>query len=430
MPETESTPTVAVISPDGELGTKLRKCLESPALAGRLVAEATADSKELVRAADRLMRSIDPDIVVLDLGTSPQAGVREVCRLTGGAPDRVFVVVGPRLPYEGLVALMRAGVAEHLTRPLDDGELEGAYRRAVAKLGGGQRRSDRRGRVISTLTGKAGAGVTTIATNVAMEIHRRSDGETLLLDFDLESAAAGMHLGLWPRFDFLDVVRNPERLDESLLETGVERHETGLHFLHSSPEIGEGKDPGMGIPPENFRAFLRFLQQHYDNVVVDLGSGWSSRSAVALEDSEEVLVVVIPEIPTLRRTQMLLPWVDRAVSGDSDRIGVVLNRWSGGEDITLADVEKVLEKPVEWQLARDDGRVLHSVNAGKPIVLNGSTPFSKDLTEIVDHVLRDESSEKSRGPLQAILSIFGKNGAAPKKRRGSRSKRGRESSDV
>src|SRR5690606_11441020 len=123
---------------------------------------------------------------------------------------RRFLAVGPTLSPELLLEAMRAGITEYLPKPVTAEALAGALDRLERKLGGAAKDGPARqpGRVFAFFSPKGGSGSTTTATNVAIQLHRLTGKRTLLVDLDLELGEIALFLGVQPRFNFVDMIRN------------------------------------------------------------------------------------------------------------------------------------------------------------------------------------------------------------------------------
>src|SRR5207249_2016206 len=97
-----------------------------------------------------------------------------------------------------------------------------------------------------------------------LDPHRQlvATGPPLSPDLLLETA---LLLGVEPRFSLVDVARNFHRMDAGLLESFVERHESGIHLLSASDHADRAEVPAE----DQIRTILHFVKQHYAYVVVD-----------------------------------------------------------------------------------------------------------------------------------------------------------------
>src|SRR5437870_2662702 len=86
------------------------------------------------------------------------------------------------------------------------------------------------------------------------------------------------------------------------------------------------------------------------------------------------------DLPSLRNLQRCLPLLERtAGKAVRDRVRIVVNRYVGDDVISLGDVHRTLGMKVSWTLSNDYVAVSRSINAGKPVVLNGRSPYTRDL---------------------------------------------------
>jgi pilus assembly protein CpaE len=390
----------ALISVDPAFRTAVTDIAQDPARAVDLTLDISSSVTDLRRDALEHVRRAEPEVVFLDLGDDPVIGLMFVRALTEDAPELVVVLAGPKLDAEPLLEVMRAGASEYLPKPVEPGDVAGALARVTRKLRGAERRSTPAGRMISVFSAKGGVGASTTATNLAAHLAQSTGKRTLLIDLDVEMGAVALLLGLRPSFSFVDLIENFHRLDEGLLESYVERHPSGLYVL-SAPPLADG----LTVTRENTRTLLDFVREHFDYVVLDLEKGLSPVSLVGLEQSDLCLVVATPELPTLRNVKRVLPTVERATGAGSEKIRIVLNQYREGLGISVADVQNTLGYEVFFTLERDDA-VSHSVNMGKPLVLNGGSKFGKGIKAMTIEITGPEASEVPAGIAGRLRSVF------------------------
>jgi len=195
------------------------------------------------------------------------------------------------------------------------------------------------------------------------------------VDLDLELGEIALLLGVQPRFNFVDMVQNFHRMDAELLASYIERHSCGVHLL-SAPYH---PDKAEVVTGEEIRRILQFLRKHYDYVVVDTSKSFSPTTLAAFDQSDSVLVVVALDLPSLRNVQRGLPLLKRVLPRGLEQARLIVNRYHPDEEIGLKEVEQTLGLKVFWTLSNDYEAVIRSINQGKPIVLNGSSKYTKDV---------------------------------------------------
>jgi pilus assembly protein CpaE len=277
-----------------------------------------------------------------------------------------------------------------------------AVSRATAQMGRTGDKTRQAGQVFTFFSSKGGSGSTTIATNVAIVLHRLTNKRTLLVDLDLELGEVALVMGAEPRFNFVDLVQNFHRMDSGLLASYIEQHESGVHLL-SAPFHPE---KAATVPGDEIRRILHFLRQHYDYIVVDTSKSFSPATLAAVDQSDLVFVVANLDLPSIRNIQRSLPMLRRVLARGEEQIRLIINRYQNDADITLDDVKKTLGFAVYWTISNDYIAVVDSINTGKPIVLNGTSAYSRDIKALGAQLagLRPEGAKDGKGVVGRLFN--------------------------
>ncbi len=283
----------ALISSDEGFRHAVLGILRQPDHNARLAIDLQTTADGLTKDAVAKVLRAASRVVFLDLGTDP-SGVAGIRVLSQEAPDVALVVAGPSLSAEGLLAVMRAGAAEYLPRPISPDEILEAFFRVRRRAKAGAADAPAMlGRVISVLSAKGGTGVTTVATNLAVALRMLTEREVLVLDLAALLGTAAIAMGLQPRYTYLDVIRNFHRIDAELFRSFLEEHESGVHLLASPSMPADAGSPSS----DDLHDLISLCKQHFDYVVIDGGSTVSSLMPQLLHESEDRLFVVTPELP-------------------------------------------------------------------------------------------------------------------------------------
>lgn len=352
------------------------------------------------------LRELGPELLVLDLEDDPDLGVRFAQFVANGNPSQRMIAVGPSLSHELLLAAMRAGVADYLLKPVPSGALREALVRMTQAMGPGVSKVKRPGHIYTFFSPKGGSGVTSIATNVAVVLHRLTSKRTLLVDLDLELGEVALHLGVQPRFNLVDMVQNFHRMDADLLASYIEQHESGVHIL-SAPFHPERAEAPSG---EDIRRILSFLRQHYEFIVVDTPRAFSPSTLAAFDQAELVFLVTNVDLPSLRNIQRGLPMLKRVLPRGSEQIRLIVNRFRADEEVSLADVERTLGLPAFGTIGNDYEAVIGAINSGKPIAMNGTSKYNRDLRAVGGRIagLTAEPATNGRSGGGWISGLWGK----------------------
>jgi pilus assembly protein CpaE len=404
---TAGLPRAALISTDSQFRELVRQILSGPDRPVAVELELTVPFDAMGEHEIQAIRSQGPELIILDMENAPDLAVRFARFLIDQNPALLFIAAGPTLNSDQLLAAMRAGVTEYLPKPIDPDDLRAAATRASGKLrkpSGEQQRTA--GKILAFFSPKGGGGSTTLATNLAIVVHRTTQKRTLLVDLDLEMGESALVLGVQPRFNFVDFVENFRRMDAGLLASYIERHESGVHLLSApfQPEKAEA------VTAEQIRRILAFLRQHYDYIIVDTPRSFAPPILAVFEAADQVYIVSTVDLPSLRNIQRGYPLLKRVLTGAGDQVRLVLNRYDPNDSISPSDVERSLGLKVFWKVSNDYEAVMGSVNSGKPIVLNGGkSSYTNDVKGLAAAVTGVSSSIKSRGALGRLTdSVRGK----------------------
>jgi pilus assembly protein CpaE len=365
----------ALISTDGSVREVLRRTVALDGRGLEFSNEIAVPFGEITEEQIAELRHTDPQLVFLDFDQDPATAIGLARFLTDGSPQRCIVGTGPALSAQDLLEAMRAGVVEYLPKPLTEDAAKAALERTARRLGLSATNREP-GQLYAVFSPKGGAGTTSVATNLAIVLHRLTGKKTLLVDLNLELGEVAVQLGVRPRYSFVDLVQNFYRIDAGLLATYIERHESGVDFL-SAPFHPEAVDaPGH----DQIRAILHYLKRQYDYVLVDTPKSFSVDAIAAFEEADRILLVSTVDVPSLRNLQRCLPLLERVTGKDRERLRLVVNRYHPDNLISLEDVQKSVGLKASWTLSNDYETVSRSINSGSPVAGNGGkSRYARDL---------------------------------------------------
>jgi pilus assembly protein CpaE len=251
--------------------------------------------------------------------------------------------------------------------------------------------------VLSVFSSKGGTGTTFIATNVAAALGQPA----VLLDLNLQAGDLGLFLGVEPKFSIADLIENRERVDDTLLRTYLTPHSANLSLLAAPREADSADD----IEAEHVFQVLEMLRERYEYVVVDPQHTFDAITLAALDQSDEILLVLTLDIPAIRSTQRALQIFDR-LGYPRHKLHVVVNRFSKQIDLDLRQVERFLGERVMGYVQSDYKTAVNSINLGQPLV--ESEPQSKIATELRQIAARfSGGARQAAAPAEARRGLLG-----------------------
>ncbi len=336
-----------------------------------------ADIASLDDAAERAGKARH-DLVVVVLSSAPAKAVQVVreIRDTTHAP---ILAVGPTDDSTLILRVLREGANEYV----GESEMTAQISKAIARLKSRPHHDQADGTTIAVVSPCGGAGVSTVAANLAASL-AKSHGHSAL--FDLRSGAADQNvlLDLKPTHTLAELCRNVSRMDESMFEQGLVKHSSGIHLVAAPVDANRVAE----VTPAGTRKALFLARCRFPFVVVDLDRNHAAQQATGLIQADQVLLVLRLDMTSLAGATRL---VDRfAELGIVDsRIRIVASRVGQAGELSATKIEQALGLPVSHFIPEDISHVNRSNNKGTPVVIDyPRAKFSKAIPALAADVER------------------------------------------
>jgi pilus assembly protein CpaE len=396
-----STPTIVLVHRDDYERGQLRTALE--ALPVQIAGERTE-----LRSGMALAHQVRPSILIMELAQPIDESLFVASQFKNEHPECAIFLVTEVFDPDTLLRALRAGAQEVLRRPLDRGALREAVERVTRQQAKKSGSGGSRG-VLTVFSNKGGAGVSTIATNLAISLKRMTGREVALADLDVQSGDAAFMLGLTPTRSMGDVLA-AAKIDSASVHDAIIKHESGLHVL-SQPELLDQVD---GITAGQVSSVLDILASTYDLVVVDAPHVFNDLTLEIFDRSSTILLVVEPSIPSVRaarRSLEIFPKLNFMVAGD--RVRLVVNRRSDHSAIALPQIEETLGLALFGSVTNDYAAVSMAINVGKPLCGgHGDSRAGRDIAALARKLVPSENVEEpvEASPVKrpARMRFFGK----------------------
>ncbi len=364
----------------------------------------TAERSDL-RAGLAAARQAPPSILVVEL---PAAGdtLVQISQFKLEHPDVAIFLSTDNLDSDTLLKALRAGAQEVLRRPLDRAALREAVERVQAQAAKKDSHDQRSHVVVTVFSNKGGSGVSTVAANLAINLHRFTGRETVLADLDYHSGDAAFMLGLTPTRSLAEVLAAPE-VDSASVQAGLMRHDSGL-FVLPQPDNPERLE---STTPRQIGAVLEILSSTFELVVVDTPHVFNDVTLEVFDRSSTILIVTELSISSVRAARRSLDVFHKLnYTAAEDRVRLIVNRHNGQSAISNEQVADTLQFPVYHHVANDYAAVSMAINVGRPLCGDHpESPAARDLaalarklvpSEISEDVVMAESAPRRGGPLR------------------------------
>lgn len=386
---TSESLTVGVIAPSAETRELLRIQVNSTGLA---LVQIESDQYCTVYG-DRITRKFteeDPDIIIIDM-QDPEAGLLATSILHAALPDAWLFLSSESTDPQLIIESMRAGAREFLQKPIPPRTLSQALSRFTTEK---QRHEEARtaGKLFCITSAKGGSGATSLAINLATSLADVHKARVSLVDLNSPVGDAVAHLNLKPQYTVSDALDSASRLDSVLLDSYT-IHTHGVAVLPGPKEFKQGS----GADIDALSKMLEVLVRSYTHSFVDLPfSADREQMQLVSEMAANIVVVSVPEVPALWRTERLVRFL--TATGNLDKVRLVINRSVKHDEITDGEIERVLKLPVHWKLPNNYKGSIKAINSGQPLVSQNHSELARSYRDLAYELAGVPLPTKRRGP--------------------------------
>src|SRR5688500_14040377 len=287
-----------------------------------------------------------PTLLLVGESTNLPAGV-------GGSGDEVAM---KPLPPESLVYRLQAlliRTGRHL--PAESGAWASEEGLSNSPVAG-------EGHVVSVFAPKGGVGKTTISVNMAVALRQQTRAEVLLFDADVGVGNVTSVLDVPYRMGLADLADSPrEEWSDTAFDQIVATHpDSGVRVLTWGTDPGESERISVDL----LLAALRWARDHHSYVIIDNHPGYDDRTMAMLAVSNEIFLVVTPEVGALRNSSQFLELARELGLGNVVR--VIVNRANHG--IRSQDMASSLGLPIAAAEGSNGPKAVLASNEGIPVV--------------------------------------------------------------
>jgi pilus assembly protein CpaE len=339
-----------------------------------------------------------PLVAVLGPSCAGPDGLAAAEKLVQDRPEVGAILIAPELSTDLFRQALRAGIRDVLPAPVDTTQLSEAVRRVVETLQTARpapatpygEPAGELGHVITVFSTKGGAGKSVIAANLAVVLARRSTRPVVLVDADLQFGDVAVMLKLAPQHTIVDAVGSIDRLDASLLQNLLVRHEPSGVFVLPAPLEPAFADQ---IGAEEMVRIVEMLRTFADYVVVDTPAYFNDVVLGLIEVSDDVLLVAGMDIPNIKNVKIGLQTL-RLLNTPMSKLRLVLNRANSKVKLDVGEVERTLQVKAD-SLIPSDVVVPQSVNKGAPVVLDApKSGVARAIEQLADLFTKDQSKKR------------------------------------
>lgn len=330
--------------------------------------------------------SVDVFLVGLD-APNATAIIRD---LVAVRPDTPVIAVATSDYLIELQNAMLAGARDFIALPLSGERFVATVQKTLQVSGGTalvpaatpiSTALTKRGRLVAVTGLRGGVGRTSLAVNLAVAMHQRHMVDVVLAEAHHDLSNVSLMLNLHPRHN-LSMLDSGE-IDFDMIRGYLQPHSTGIRVLTAPNSLEQLVD----LAGDVWHRTLNLLADVAPMVIVDTGSSADGVLSEVLLRADDVIVMAVPEIASLRSAMSLLR-VLQTEEQVKARVHMVLNRVGIGGGLDEATIRKQLGYDIAVSIPDDPALATYALNRGVPYVVSHPRAImSRRTHHLVDHLL-------------------------------------------
>ncbi len=295
------------------------------------------------------------NVCFMDAATNPEQAQVLIAELAASVP---VVALHPRDDADLILRCLRRGACEFVADPT--AKTVGSVFARLART-----RSDAvyraPGVVYCVVPGKPGCGGSTLAANLAVQLHNDGASQVLLVDGDHLTASIAFMLKLKVQFHLEDVLRDWARMDDDLWSR-LTVPAFGVDVLAAPDDPTSRTEVSRQFAAE----LCTFWRERYEAVVLDLPDVRAAADCGFTAQADVILLVTTNELAALQATRRSLRYLD-AGAGDHAKLRLILNRHTPVTGFKREEVNTALAMQPFAVLCNDYAAIQAALLDGKPV---------------------------------------------------------------
>ncbi|NPV07428.1 MAG: response regulator [Anaerolineae bacterium] len=335
----------------------------------------------------QVVRETRPDVVLLDINMPGMDGLAVAEAITANMPGVQVIMMSVQTEMDYLRKAMRAGARDYILKPFDIDEVPAKIRQVHeslrAKSEAAAVEDPTEGKVITVFSPRGGSGCTTLAVNLALALRSFTRRKVALVDAALQFGDVGVMLNVHNQRHIGELARHMDELDPTFVGEMTVTHPSGLRVLLAPPR------PEMAelVTSECIRRTLASLKQSFDFVVVDGGHYLGESLLASVDESDRLLLLTTPDIPSIKSTRLMLEVLD-ALGVPEERCGLVIGQAGRRYGVKTEDIERSLGMRAVVALPYDDAGPLLAANQGRALYeMDPEAPFCQAVLKLSQEVI-------------------------------------------
>ncbi len=378
-----SNPRIIAISDDPEVTATLARLVDGSFQAIAEVMPQSTSAPDVIEW--------QPDLILysVDEGVDPAGRIAELASV----PRSRLLAVGNTNDVELYRHVIKAGAADYLLAPLDEGHLADAIDRALTPVETTAIPEEVDQPGIHVMIGaRGGVGTTTLSVSTAWMVGERLGKETALIDLDLYFGSCALALDLLPGSGLRDALANPDRIDSLFIGSAMINASDHLFVLGAE----EALDQNLTIARGAVDSLIDAVSQTFQTIIIDLPRTMLDHAATILQEADTITVVTDLSVAGLRDAVRLQDHLG-AMGAQTVQIAVHQSP-KPVRQVSPKEMEQGLGRDVTFWIPHDEKSVTAAATQGKAAteIAGNRGGLSKAILPIAKDIAGVETEPKRK----------------------------------
>ncbi|MEE8356732.1 MAG: response regulator [Anaerolineales bacterium] len=330
----------------------------------------------------QLVKDEHPDLILLDI-MIPDIDGYEIARTVRSNSDTEtipIIMFTARSQVDDKVEGLEAGADAYITKPARPRELfaqvNSILKRAPQRTSSAPAVIAAQGTLIGIVSSKGGIGISTLAINLAIEIHKQSGKTTLLTDFRPGQGTISMDLDVQNTNGLIKLIEEEPGFDIShMISDSLLDHKSGLKTLLSSYHPSDAK---YNTHVEQYHQVAQQLKSFADYIILDLGPSLTPLTSRVIPECDKILICLEPSPGNITQTKNLIQDLINNGIGEGRFTIVLINRQRSSVQLSWEQAENQLERKIDQIFTPVPEMAYQAAANNTPIVLRPEDSMTKD----------------------------------------------------
>ncbi|MEN0650481.1 AAA family ATPase [Caldifermentibacillus hisashii] len=336
------------------------------------------------------------DIVIFIQPTNDIA-VENIQFIKTASPSTLVIFIAKTSDFTLLRSITKAGATEFFVFPEEQGVFAAKLPTIIKNYELNKDNQDTTfstfvrgsGQIISFFSGSGGTGKTVLASTFAQTLKLESTAEVILIDLNLQFGGIETVISINSNRSIADLAPVIRELNEGHIRNVSQTESFSKMDVLISPCDAEVAET---ISEDFITKLLRTCRRSFDFVIIDLPSFINNQVVTALEESDKIYYVLVPDTPSLKVLKQFEELSIRLGIELKSRMSIILNHVGKENEVQEKDLKDIVRFPIEAKIRRDIKGLQPFVNKGEPVRKMAKErrliPFAKDIRKWAHSVLK------------------------------------------